>query len=158
MKSEGGGRHTSTQERSQGSNLSAQANSLPQGRASFLISLQTSVQTCFSLISPGPCITWVSACHNQWVKPSNRQTQSEVRMGSLMVEVHLQPLHAAVTHLHLWISQWFDLSPKCSAKVTRYGFYALLTASCLRIGGVVLQVSIQGLIFLEAKLQLDAAG
>lgn len=67
-------------------------------------------------------------------------------MGRLMVEVHLQPLHAAVTHLHL------------SAKVMRCGFYALLTASCLRIGGVVLQVSIQGLIILKVKLQLDALG
>ena len=94
---------------------------MPQGRASFLISLQTSVQTCFSHFQSD--LTWtlyyMSFCmpqsmsqtvkHRQTVKPRSPN-------GRLMVKVHLQPLHAGVTHLHLWISQGHALWILCTSR------------------------------------------
>lgn len=48
------------------------------------------------------------------INESNRQTQKSE--GRLMVEVHLQPLHAGVTHLHLWISQGHALWILCTSR------------------------------------------
>lgn len=47
--------------------------------------------------------------HRQTVKPRSPN-------GRLMVEVHLQPLHAGVTHLHLWISQGHALWILCNSR------------------------------------------